>query len=471
MKLRKIFAIASLQILSLASLPRLAQSGEQPVAIFHAFSQPYAEVKKFVCTLANQGYSHIQISPTQESNPGGQEWYFRYQPINYSKIEGLGSEQDIKALVDEARRCNIKVIADVVFNHMANLDSGEEAEDLRKPGKYQGGKITFADFNAGLGQPSQRPCTMTFNDGNRNTEINCWLGGLPDLNSNSENVRNIHKEHLKKLLDLGVLGFRFDAAKHMPEQVLQEYIDFINIQSNGNAWNYLEVIQDSDTSGDDYRTIAAVTDFVLYNSLKNAFSFGGDLRSLRPPQAIPDSRSVTFGQNHDTIRNPQPGIASANSFAINPYDDETDAYLATAFVLARENGTPLVFGRDNLKSPFIPSGVKFRQIIKQRATRENVRENILAVVNSSTLLIMERGDQGFVVINKSQAKFDIPVLDMTLTSLQGCYRELRNNFTVVIEPRNNKKFVTRWGNNNRGGMEVQGRDSLFFIREPFSQCQ
>ena len=68
-------------------------------------------------------------------------------------------------------------------------------------------------------------------------------------------------------------------------------------------------------------------------------------------------------------------------------------------------------------------------------------------------------------------KLDVPVLDLTLTNLEGCYRELRNDFNVAIERRGDKKFVTRWGTWSRGGMAVEGRDALYFIREPWSQCQ
>ena len=111
--------------------------------------------------------------------------------------------------------------------------------------------------------------------------------------------------------------------------------------------------------------------------------------------------------------------------------------------------------------------------LKQRgAEGKNVKEKILAVVDSPTLLVMERGTEGFMVENKAIDRFDIPVLDMTLTDLEGCYRELRNNFTVAIQQREaGKKFVTRWGTPQRGGMEVYPRDALFFVREPFDQCQ
>jgi alpha-amylase len=84
---------------------------------------------------------------------------------------------------------------------------------------------------------------------------------------------------------------------------------------------------------------------------------------------------------------------------------------------------------------------------------------------------MERGAEGFFVENKGTSKFDIPVLDLTLANLEGCYQELRNNFTVAIEKKNGKKYVTRWGTPAQGGMKVEGRDALYFIREPFSKCQ
>ena len=90
-----------------------------------------------------------------------------------------------------------------------------------------------------------------------------------------------------------------------------------------------------------------------------------------------------------------------------------------------------------------------------------VQENNLQVLDSDTVLMMQRGSEGFFVINKALAAFDTPSLDLTLTDLEGCYNELRNNFTVAIQ-RNGagKKFVTRWGTNARGGLQVQGRDAL-----------
>jgi alpha-amylase len=430
-----------------AALCTPAFGGDQPVAIFHAFDQNYGDVERFVCDLAGQGYSHVQIAPAQKSNPD-EHWWARYQPVDYSVIEGKGSEADLKRLITKAHGCGVKVIADVVFNHMANMDT---YRDLNFPG------ISSDNFHA--------KCDINYNDGNRDSEVNCWLGGLPDLDQSKPVVEKIQKRHLKKLLTLGIDGFRFDAAKHMPPSVLKKYIDYIDKESHGKTWNYLEVIEDHDTQGEDYNGVAAVTDFLLYRSMKAAFSFGGDLRSLRVAGAINDPRSVTFGRNHDNIR-------ELNAQAIDPYNDRTDSFLATAFALAREDGTPLVFNWDNLDNPFIKYGVSFRQTMtQQKQAGANVKQNVLAVIDSPTLLVMERGPKGFFVVNKATARFDIPAVDMTLTNLEGCYRELRNNFNVAIEKRGDKKFVTRWGTWARGGMEVQGRDALFFVQEPWSQCQ
>jgi alpha-amylase len=426
-----------------------AAAGEQPLAIFHAFDQKLSDVTSMVCSLAEQRYSHVQISPVQRSNPTDQ-WWGRYQPVDYAVIQGLGSEVELKALIKKAHGCAIKVIADVVFNHMADMP---EFSSLNFPG-----------LSAAVFHPR---CDIDYGDGNRKSEVDCWLGTLPDLDQSKPAVIKAHRKHLDKLLALGIDGFRFDAAKHMSLQTVQQYIDYVDAHSGQKTWNYLEVIDDHDTPADAYTGVAAVTDFVLYRSLKGAFSFAGDLRALRVPNAVADPRSVTFGRNHDNIR-------EINAQAIDPYADRRDSYLASAFVLAHESGTPLVLNWDNFDVPFLRSGVKFRRIMSQRAAGgASVKESVLAVSESPTVLVMERGAEGFFAVNKAASKFDVPALDLTLTNLEGCYRELRNNFFVTIERRDNgsKKFVTRWGAATRGGMELAARDALYFVREPWSACQ
>lgn len=122
--------------------------------------------------------------------------------------------------------------------------------------------------------------------------------------------------------------------------------------------------------------------------------------------------------------------------------------------------------------PSIPFGVQLRQFIKQRGGQGlNVQEVNLRIPDNQTVLLMQRGAEGFFAVNKSASAFEIPSIDLTLTDLEGCYNELRNNLTVAIQrASNSKKYGTRWGTFNRGGMQLQARDALSFVRVPFDQC-
>ena len=146
-------------VLAMLVAPAMGRAGEHPVAIFHAFNEPFSQVARYVCTLAEQGFSHVQISPVQKSNPAS-VWYARYQPLDYSVIEGLGSEADLRALVKKAHGCGRKVIADVVFNHVASMP---EHHDLEFPQHI--GPSSFHER-----------CRIEYADGDRFSEVSCWLG-------------------------------------------------------------------------------------------------------------------------------------------------------------------------------------------------------------------------------------------------------------------------------------------------------
>ncbi|MFM7395271.1 MAG: alpha-amylase family glycosyl hydrolase [Cyanobium sp.] len=465
--------LSRLALFMALALPAGASAGEQPTAILHAFDLPFRQVEEAVCRWGKRGWSHVQISPAQQSHPGPfaapMGWARRYQPVDHGVIAGLGTEQDLRRLIRRAHDCGVRVIADVVFNHMADLDGRPEREDpLRFPGLGRG------DFNGLPGVTLRRPCRdgdsrvpgrSGYDDSNRESELGCWLGSLPDLVFTA-NVKRIQKDHLDRLLRLGIDGFRFDAAKHMPPQVLKEYVDHVDGRSHRRTWNYLEVIQDADTRGQDYAWIAAVTDFVLYGSLRRAFSWGGDLRSL-PAVALADPRSVTFGRSHDNLAE----IRVRRQDALDPWSDAADAWLASAYVLARQDGTPLVLAGDAAAAPYLSAGALFRRILAARGREgRNVSETILRPIDRSTVLLLQRGAEGFAVINKGADRFDQPVLDLTLSDLEGCYRELRSGSTMAVERRGPKKFVTRWGSWSRGGLALEPRDALFFVREPFAAC-
>jgi hypothetical protein len=63
----------------------------------------------------------------------------------------------------------------------------------------------------------------------------------------------------------------------------------------------------------------------------------------------------------------------------------------------------------------------------------NVQEVNLRIPDNQTVLLMQRGAEGFFAVNKTASIFAIPSIDLTLTDLEGFYNELRNNFTVAIQ--------------------------------------
>lgn len=88
--------------------------------IYHAFNEPFDQIRAEIPQLKEQGYTYIQISPPQLSNPSS-EWWARYQPIDFTVLESpLGNEEDLKELIDAAHQQEEKIIVDVVLNHMAN---------------------------------------------------------------------------------------------------------------------------------------------------------------------------------------------------------------------------------------------------------------------------------------------------------------------------------------------------------------
>ena len=262
-----------------------------PTAIVHAHNEPFRAVAAEVCGFARDGYSHVLITPAQVSNPGP-EWWRRYQPVDLRRIGGRGSAADLQALTRRAHGCGLRVIADVVLNHMS---SDAAHRSLQFPG------LTPADFHP--------RCTINYNDGNTISERRCWLNGdLPDLDPSRPAVARLQRAQLQQLLSLGVDGFRFDAAKHMEPADLAGLVGYGQRLSGGRSFSMLEVIDDHDTRPEMYTAIAPVTDYMLCDTLRQAFAYGGQLSGLRLPRAIPDRRSITFGISHDSDPAINPGF-------------------------------------------------------------------------------------------------------------------------------------------------------------------
>ncbi len=109
----------------------------------------------------------------------------------------FGSEADLKALVDDAHQRGIKVILDVVYNH---LGYGMEDDPVFAPW------LRFGEECAG-GDP-----------------VTLCLAGLPDLKTELSEVREYLFESQLGLAErVGLDGFRLDTVKHISHDFWQQH--------------------------------------------------------------------------------------------------------------------------------------------------------------------------------------------------------------------------------------------------------
>ncbi|MDP4120314.1 MAG: alpha-amylase family glycosyl hydrolase [Bacillota bacterium] len=245
--------------------------------ILHAFDWRYKDVAKYIKDIASQGFTSVQVSPVQGNKPtinAGEyqiDWWAYYQPINFKVGNSLGSSADFQAMCTAAHNYGVKIIVDIVANHMAQSDlttakSGDlnaniDPTFLNDPTCWHGTKKDTSDSTRN---------NMTQNN----------ISGLPDLNTSNHTVQNAVLGLLKSCVDLGADGFRFDAAKHI--ELPNEYSgntssDFWTNVIGGiksyksNVYLYGEVLSlagKASISG--YTNFMSVTDYTLGNTVRAA---------------------------------------------------------------------------------------------------------------------------------------------------------------------------------------------------------
>ena len=169
-------------------------------------------IKNELSNIADAGFKTIQLSPMQPQKDlsGGNwrgQWWKLYQPYGF-KVAGnneniLGNKNDLKALTSAAEEKGIKIIVDVVTNHLAG--GSENSFD----GNVRNFEQTIYDNNLlhALGRYADDNDTESIVRGN--------IGGYPDLKTENTTVQNRVISMLEEYIDCGVKGFRFDAAKHI----------------------------------------------------------------------------------------------------------------------------------------------------------------------------------------------------------------------------------------------------------------
>lgn len=190
--------------------------------ILHCFNWPINDVKNALQSISDAGFGAVQLSPLQRADVNvGSPWHDLYRPYDLAfKSSGMGSESDLQSLCSEAEKYGIKVIVDVVANHVDKTAGYHDPWwDSNNRVRWEGG----------------------INYGDRRSITHGQLGDYGDVNSELSEVAARGKAYVQKLAGLGVKGIRWDAAKHigLPSEGCQFWAEVTSVPG---VWHYGEIL-------------------------------------------------------------------------------------------------------------------------------------------------------------------------------------------------------------------------------------
>lgn len=157
------------------------------------------------------GIEGIWLTPIFQSTT-----YHKYNVDDYYAIDkDFGTMEDLQELAQLCHERNVKLILDLPINHTGKLNPWFcSFVQAHRNGDTQDPYYNFYSFyTAGEQAPAGRtfaPVTGTDDYYECNFD-----SGMPELNFDSPDVRQAVLDVAKYYLDLGVDGFRFDAAKYL----------------------------------------------------------------------------------------------------------------------------------------------------------------------------------------------------------------------------------------------------------------
>lgn len=302
----------------------------QDGVILHCFNWTYQQIIDELPDIAAAGFTSVQTSPAQQAVTGNSIWYYLYQPNGfYISDSGLGSESDLKRLCSEADKYGIKIIVDVVANHLAG-DHSNIDNDLKGSEYWH----WYGDY---------------INYSNRYAITHGNIG-MQDLNSEHSTVQYKVKNYIQQLKNDGVDGIRWDAAKHI--SLPSESCGFWSTVIDQSLFNYGEIldnpVEDNQSYANslinEYTNYMSVTDSKYSSTIMDAIN-GGSVSSAigywTQVAGVSDDKLVYWAESHDTYSN------NTNEGGWTKYIDQNKIDRAYAIVASKNGASSLYFSRPN----------------------------------------------------------------------------------------------------------------------------
>lgn len=403
-------------------------------------------------------------------------WYERYQPISYKLVSRSGNEAEF---ADMARRCNavnVRIYVDVVINHMTGVHkvnvgtAGSVAFPLNRV--YPAVPYNDTHFNS--------PVCHIGNYNDPREVRNCELVGLRDLNHTKPYVREKTIEFLNHLIDLGVAGFRVDAAKHMwPHDLKAIYggLKTLNPEHGFDKDAHPYIVQEViDLGGEgisrqEYTPLGAITEFRFSADIGRVFRGYIPMHWLRSWGRVwgfvESEDALVFVDNHDNQRG-----HGAGGDSVLMYRDGKKYRMATSWALAHPYGTTRVMSsfefaqgandqgppqdeHENLISPSIKEDGSCGNgwVCEHRwpttanmVSFRNAANNAPISMwydNDKSHVAFSRGNNTFIAFNNEDTDFDV-VLQTNLPA--GVYCDIISGQRVENTCTGSRVRVNRYGN-------------------------
>ncbi|MFP5502956.1 MAG: alpha-amylase family glycosyl hydrolase, partial [Candidatus Sericytochromatia bacterium] len=245
--------------------------------------------------IKDLGATAIWLTPIVDNQDNAfldQYWgYHGYWIQDFEKVEEhLGTEATYKRLVDEAHKRGLKVIMDVVANHVG-YDAPVTKDESFKDWFHHNGSIS------------------NWEDPYENENFD--LAGLPDFNTENKEVLEFHEEVWGDWIKrTGLDGFRIDTVRHVPRPFWIRFNETMR-KTGGDKFLLLgEVSYHTPEALAPYITEAkfdSLFDFPLSFALVDVFAKGQSMRlldqRLKEDGRYPDAKMLTtFLDNHDYPR-------------------------------------------------------------------------------------------------------------------------------------------------------------------------
>jgi maltose alpha-D-glucosyltransferase/alpha-amylase len=179
--------------------------------------------------LRSLGISVIWLAPFQPS-PLEDDGY---DVTDYYGIDKkLGTMEDFKSFMSEARTMHIKVIMDLVLNHSSIkhpwFDTASHQVSSPRHDWYVWSPTKPKDWNKGMGFPGVEKETWRFDSAARQYFFHRFYNFQPDLNFQNPEVVREAERIMGYWLDLGMAGFRLDAVPFIIDDPRKDAANPIN---------------------------------------------------------------------------------------------------------------------------------------------------------------------------------------------------------------------------------------------------